>query len=314
MPDLPRAPRENFAGAGLSHALRARRAWSFAILAVGSLGFSLMLLVGLRASALAPARITPAREAELISPSAEGQSGDFSRFSHTSSRHSQLPCLLCHRRATNSPKLTFPVHLPCTGCHEQQFNNPRSGICTVCHVNPEGGGEAKPFPRLQSFNMRFDHARHMVGAARPAAGCAACHKPAVRGMAFSIPAGLSAHVTCFQCHAPNARGPSGNDISSCDVCHQIGRYVRVSEYAEAYKVSFSHAKHTERQSLGCTDCHSVRAGVSQARQVSAPAPLQHHANSARAQSCMGCHNGNRAFGGDDFSSCRRCHQGAHFYF
>jgi hypothetical protein len=29
---------------------------------------------------------------------------------------------------------------------------------------------------------------------------------------------------------------------------------------------------------------------------------------------MTCHNGKRAFGGDDFSSCKRCHQGAHFYF
>jgi hypothetical protein len=49
------------------------------------------------------------------------------------------------------------------------------------------------------------------------------------------------------------------------------------------------------------------------RQVTAPVPLNHHANE-RSQSCMSCHNGKRAFGGDDFSVCKRCHTGTQWRF
>src|ERR1051326_170043 len=49
------------------------------------------------------------------------------------------------------------------------------------------------------------------------------------------------------------------------------------------------------------------------RQVSAPSPLNHHA-SMRAFSCASCHNGKRAFGGDDFSVCKRCHKGSAWHF
>jgi hypothetical protein len=47
--------------------------------------------------------------------------------------------------------------------------------------------------------------------------------------------------------------------------------------------------------------------------VSAPQPLNHHA-APRAFSCMSCHNGKRAFGGDDFSVCNRCHTGTTWRF
>jgi hypothetical protein len=49
------------------------------------------------------------------------------------------------------------------------------------------------------------------------------------------------------------------------------------------------------------------------RQMSAPSPLNHHA-SMRSFSCASCHNGKRAFGGDDFSVCKRCHKGAAWHF
>jgi hypothetical protein len=39
----------------------------------------------------------------------------------------------------------------------------------------------------------------------------------------------------------------------------------------------------------------------------------HHAN-ARAQSCMTCHNDRRAFGGDDFADCKKCHEGNTWHF
>jgi c(7)-type cytochrome triheme protein len=80
----------------------------------------------------------------------------------------------------------------------------------------------------------------------------------------------------------------------------------------AFRVNFSHSAHRSA-GLGCNDCHTVRPGRAQARQVSAPIASQHRAP-AGAQSCATCHNDRRAFGGDDFSDCKRCHQGNTWHF
>src|SRR6266702_430544 len=56
---------------------------------------------------------------------------DYAKFLHTSRNHSRLPCLLCHRRETNSPRPKLPGssgHLPCAGCHAQQFSSSDSPI------------------------------------------------------------------------------------------------------------------------------------------------------------------------------------------
>jgi c(7)-type cytochrome triheme protein len=160
--------------------------------------------------------------------------------------------------------------------------------------------------------MRFDHAQHMSGAAHPEQHCAACHQPARRGVALSIPAGFSAHNDCYRCHTPNAQA-GGRDIGSCGACHKLGGYGRVSTNSPAYRVNFSHAEHGSRQGLRCDDCHQVRSGVPRTQQVNAPSPTQHF-GSGRGQSCMTCHNNRRAFGGDDFAACKRCHTGQTFRF
>ncbi len=231
---------------------------------------------------------------------------DYSKFKHETGNHARLPCLLCHRRETNAAQLTRPGgsgHVPCAGCHAQQFADPASPVCTICHTDTQSG-KLKPFPRLRSFNMRFDHAVH-ARAGRTT--CATCHRPARGGVAMTIPSGLSAHVTCFRCH--DSRASSGErDISSCGTCHAPGRHIRMSQAAPAFRVGFSHAKHGRSEGLTCNQCHRVRSGVARKLQVSSPRPLNHHAAPA-AFSCMTCHNGKRAFGGDDFSACKRCHTG-----
>jgi c(7)-type cytochrome triheme protein len=157
--------------------------------------------------------------------------------------------------------------------------------------------------------MKFDHSLHLrMGSVT----CATCHHPVRSGVALSIPAGFNAHSICYRCHTPRAQS-NGRDISSCGTCHQLGSYARTSELAPAFKVSFSHAKHGAPQKLTCNDCHQLRAGMPQRRQVSEPEPLNHHAT-GRAQTCMTCHNGKRAFGGDDFSVCKRCHTGTTWHF
>jgi c(7)-type cytochrome triheme protein len=247
----------------------------------------------------------------LIDEESQEPSGDFSKFTHTNPMHSRLPCLLCHRRETNSPRPPRPGkggHLPCAGCHSQQFANAGSPICVICHTDVQKG-TLKPFPPLKSFRVKFDHARH-VG--KTGVSCATCHRPSSGGVAFSIPARSNAHVVCYQCHTPRAQS-NGRDISSCGTCHQLGGYSRTPATGKAFQVSFSHAKHGAPQKLSCSDCHNVRAGMPQRRQMTAPVPLNHHAP-AGTESCLTCHNGKRAFGGDDFTSCKRCHQGPQWHF
>jgi len=233
-------------------------------------------------------------------------SGDFSKFLHSSPNHARMPCLLCHRRESNSPRPNLPGgsgHAPCAGCHAQQFANNESPICTICHTDARSGA-IKSFPQLKSFRVNFDHARHlnMNGVA-----CARCHRPARGGVALSIPSGFNAHSTCYGCHTPRARSGS-RDISSCGTCHKLGGYRRTPSWTTAFRLNFSHAKHGASQKLNCDDCHQVKPGLPQGRQVTAPEAANHHA-SGRTQSCMTCHDGKRAFGGDDFTVCKRCHTG-----
>lgn len=229
---------------------------------------------------------------------------DYSKFQHDSRNHSRLPCLLCHRRDSNAAVPQRPgasQHLPCAGCHAQQLSSPDSPICTICHTDPKSGA-TKPFPsRLISFRMKFDHARHV---SMGSVSCVTCHKPARGGVAMTIPADFNAHTTCFRCHTPRAQS-NGRDISSCGTCHQLGSYSRTPMMMPAFRVGFSHDKHDK---VTCNECHDVRGGQPQRRQVTTPEPLNHHA-AGRGQSCMTCHNGKRAFGGDDFTSCKRCHTG-----
>jgi c(7)-type cytochrome triheme protein len=271
------------------------------------LGFSGLLL------ALASAGRAPSSFAFTASEATATQEGGGTKFSHSTPQHASRGCDSCHERADNSPRPRLPRHKTCTDCHFQQFTTSGSPLCLGCHTSVESSDPPlKAFPGLASFNMRFDHASHMQGGARPEQGCASCHQPARRGVALTIPAGASAHDNCYRCHTPNAQS-NGRNISSCSTCHAQGGYARTPTNSRAYSVSFSHADHGARQNLRCDSCHQVRAGAGQRRQVTAPRPAQHF-GSERAQSCMTCHNNRRAFGGDDFADCKRCHKGQTFRF
>ena len=233
---------------------------------------------------------------------------DFSKFHHDNPNHARLPCLLCHRRETNSVQPTLPgkdKYTPCIGCHAAQFAGNAGPICTICHTDAQSR-TVKSFPPLRSFATKFDHSLHVAEGAK----CNSCHRRAARGTALTIPVGINAHDSCFSCHSVQAKA-NGRDISSCGVCHVHGTLVRTPQNARAFRLGFSHAGHDD--SLTCQDCHRIRAGQSQGRQVTAPIALNHHAP-IRSFSCMTCHNGARAFGGDDFSVCTRCHKGSKWAF
>ena len=250
---------------------------------------------------------------------------DYSKFSHAKPReHADLMgrsnCGSCHRRNDSSTLARLPVHKDCTGCHLVQFTARTSAenpICIICHTRDglnSPNPPTKTLSGLGSFNARFDHAQHMVGieSARPGGGCAACHTPANRGVAQTIPARLDAHQKCYQCHSP---GKQASNFSSCGSCHhEVGGYSRTPVTARAYRVGFSHSDHSVRKRLNCENCHHVKArGLPQAQQVSSILPVQHYAN-PRVQSCKTCHNDKRAFGdtGPGFTDCVRCHKGLNF--
>lgn len=244
---------------------------------------------------------------------------DFSRFMHNSPRHAALACAACHERRDNSTRPRLPGHKACTDCHLPQFVTPNVPMCAICHTNLDGQDPpVKNFPALASFNARFDHAQHNRGAARPAEGCAACHRPASRrAAALTIPAGPGAHAQCYSCHAPGSQS-GARDLASCGVCHApAARYSRTPVNRAAFAASFSHSTHGPRQSLRCDDCHQLRPGLAQSQQVTLPRVAQHFAP-GRAQSCMSCHDGRRrigaraVFGDADFNNCRLCHKRPNF--
>ena len=283
--------------------------------------------LGLVLASLACFLITVAVDGRVAAVTAEGpsltagarantalvpQDRDFSKFSHTTREHVSKSCASCHRRAeNNSPTPGFPGHKACTDCHLQQFVTNNVPMCVICHTNLDSRNPPlKNFPDLRSFNAKFDHAQHDTGSARPENGCVACHTPARRGIAQTIPANLPAHTQCYQCHTPRSQS-NGRDIASCGVCHDLASYSPTGSNARAYRVGFSHADHSSRQGMNCADCHSLRGGLPQAQQVSSTRPTQHF-GSGRGQSCMTCHNNVRTFGGNDFGDCKRCHTGQTF--
>lgn len=288
----------------------APRALSLAVLIGGCICVAFVLLSSWRASALSVESIaatSPFVISGLSREAAQEGSKEFSRFSHSTTSHQRLPCLLCHRRETNSPRPVRSLqHTPCAGCHAEQFAASSGPICTICHTSVESKNhEIKPFPSLKSFNMTFAHSKHRNVA------CSNCHKPLNRGVALSIPSGVDAHTTCYQCHTPRAQ-VSGRDNSSCATCHKPGNFSRSSTSAKAFRVGFGHEQH-KRQGLSCLDCHKITSMAARSAQVSSPLPTEHPA-SQRVQSCETCHNDQRAFGIAEFSNCKRCHQGPTFRF
>lgn len=244
----------------------------------------------------------------------QGNDLDYSKFLHNSPRHAAAACSSCHHRADNSARPSFSGHKDCTGCHLSQFTTPNVPMCSICHTSVNGNDPPrKAFPGSfkESFNLKFDHAQHMSGAARPKNGCRSCHNsPLRRGAALAIPANLAAHDQCYACHTPDAQA-NGRDLGSCGVCHDQKPYGRTSTDAAAFRLAFSHAQHSGRQRLSCTDCHNYTAGLPQKRQVSSPRAVEHFPTANNT--CATCHNGRRSFGGDlDFKACRRCHTASSF--
>jgi hypothetical protein len=276
------------------------RQTEFTVLIIGCLIFSAMFVF----SSKADVAVIDGDQGPVETDFNESQ--NYSRFQHSNPMHARMPCLLCHKRDDRSTVPKLSGHQPCSGCHVQQFADSNSQMCSICHTNTQTGA-TKRFPGLRSFNTRFDHSKHVQHT-----NCATCHKPTRRGIAFSVPSGVSAHTSCYQCHGPKTEVGSRN-IGSCGVCHVAGRPAKNSEWAAAYSKNFDHSAHNRSGKLACTNCHTVKQGMAHGNQVTAPRASMHFAKSG-SLSCASCHNNKRAFGGNDFKDCKLCHEGQTFKF
>lgn len=219
-----------------------------------------------------------------------------SNFDHA--KHSGVNCSSCHNPVGSGNKMseiTVAMHggqaNSCATCHNEQkaFGANDFSDCRRCHQ--EVGGAT-------NFGVKFNHAAHAK------TNCATCHKSSGNG-AFSAPEGEAAHSTCFQCHSPNKDRGSFTS-SKCFQCHQIGGTNDISSPPVTTAGKFSHTKHKD---LNCSSCHTTSKGG----QINAPVVLMHKAPKTGIN-CATCHNNQRAFGGEDFTNCKRCHTGGNFKF
>jgi Cytochrome c7 and related cytochrome c len=240
-----------------------------------------------------------------VPPATKISDTTFEAFSHKVPEHKQFECNSCHQREGGSLKMEFAGHDSCIGCHLNQFTNPQRAMCAICHEDLQSvRPSTRKFPTKfrEGFNMKFDHGDHDSGAGRPPAGCASCHQSA--GAGKTIPIGFQAHNNCYTCHTAESK------IGSCNVCHQLAPYSRTPQSRYVFRAVFSHNEHS---GVGCNECHTVNAGARQGRQVSNIAAAQHNCGSSN--NCNSCHDGSRAFSGNDvlnMSSCVRCHTGSGF--
>ena len=264
-------------------------------------------LAAFAASCLQPSAKIPVTttSSERPPPIAEKASDKtFEKFSHRIPEHKEFECSSCHQREGRSLDMEFAGHDSCIGCHLNQFTDQNQTMCAICHQDLKASEPTmKPFPATfrEGFNMKFDHAAHDNGAGRPPEGCSSCHAPS--GAGRSIPAGFRAHNNCYVCHTPERK------IGSCSTCHELAPYSRTPQSRYVFNAVFSHNEHA---GVSCSDCHEVRAGAGQGRQVTSIAASQH---CPPANNCASCHNGSRAFSGDDMlnmASCLKCHPGTSF--
>ena len=74
--------------------------------------------------------------------------------------------LLGHRRETNAARPAMPGGNGQLPLPDVTLSSSQSRAADVHDLSPDvQAGKLKPFPRLRSFNMRFDHGRHGAGAA-----------------------------------------------------------------------------------------------------------------------------------------------------
>jgi c(7)-type cytochrome triheme protein len=232
---------------------------------------------------------------------------NFEAFSHKIKEHKQFECATCHQREGRSLDMEYAGHESCVGCHLNQFvsrelMDKNKTMCAICHTANMPDTRAFPTRFKEGWNLKFDHADHDNGAGRPAEGCASCHRSS--GPGKTILSGFDSHANCYACHTADSKIGS-----SCSTCHELAPYNRTLQSEYNFRYIFRHDDHGPAQGVSCNECHKVTAGAATGRQVSNIAIREHL--TPPGSNCAQCHNGRRAFSGNNpsnVSSCSMCHK------
>jgi len=185
-------------------------------------------------------------------------------------------------------------------------------------------------PAAPPARMDFAHARREHQMA-----CDKCHQLSTPGWkeartgdaAFPDVTRQPEHASCLNCHRKQFFARERPQPRICSVCHvavtprdqarvpfpnppeAFDRTERARDFVSDFRVGFPHDKHLEVVGALVAPGHTTTAGG--VRFVTAsyrPAPRR-AAEDSDPKSCMVCHDDKRAFGGDDFKDCTRCHRG-----
>lgn len=241
----------------------------------------------------------------LSTKDAGAQERNYDRFSHDTPQHKSMSCDACHTRQgkMESPRLVrFPGHNACIQCHVTQFTAQPVQMCAICHENVKTKeAPVQPFPARQNFTVTFDstqhenHVKYPLPDGTPNTACTFCHKE--EGAVETFPA----HQACYVCHSPGAKS-EGAKKSGCISCHPAAtepvQTLDSRKGGPLYNYRFSHALHNRRDD--CASCHTITG-----RDALQPTALV--LRKGHKSGCFVCHNDQRAFGGNNFAACTRCH-------
>ena len=167
-------------------------------------------------------------------------------------------------------------------------------MCLICHTDISSNNPPlKNFPASfnEPFNVKFDHAQHKTGAARPQqVAPVVTIRRSIAARDFRSPR-ISPRITTVTPVTHPQVNPTlaarSHRAEFATIRKRIGRQARMRA---AFRYAFSHADHDARERLACADCHKLTAGAPQTRQVSSPAPAQHFVTT-RGKTCLTCHTG-----------------------
>jgi hypothetical protein len=255
---------------------------------------------------------------------------DYSRFSHTTSKH-QGACNTCHKVPTDNWKKVrdfpdiadYPGHAACVSCHRPQFfRGPKPPICSVCHSKVSPRDDVRFAFRnpasSRQFLIEFPHDKHQDVIAKVLRRWPAEPQPLFVRASFDssvVADKTKRYNNCEICHGPRTTAPKAPASGWVDAF--------VPDAASFRAVPTSHAAcfncHWKSQPPtkdNCVGCHKLAAAPYVAVDLLERLSLKfRHAREQHVQECTTCHINItrsatlRGLQPDvPITSCSECHQ------
>lgn len=247
---------------------------------------------------------------------------DYSRFSHTTSKH-QGACNTCHKVPTDNWKKVrdypdvadYPGHDACVSCHRPQFfRGAKPPICSVCHSKVSPRDEARfafrnpAAPR--QFLIEFPHDKHQdviaqlrksehlvtttttVARAAPAWESRVGLRAWAHARSFATPQTQTNSLrfnNCEICHGPRTTAPKAPATGWLDAFVPDAATFRTAPTGHAACFN-CHWKSQPPTNDNCAGCHKPAAAPYFAVAVPERLSLKfRHAREQHVQECTTCH-------------------------